>query len=259
MMRALGIHHMTAMELSPVEFVELVAQQGCQSVSLFSCGDPAQFPLVTPANKKVLKTAIRDTGLLVANIDPFIILANTNISDFIPKLELGVDIGAQGLSAVLLDTNEQRTIDRLGELCGLSRRLGLRVAIEFMALSPAWNTLEKAVELIRLLNCPNLGLSIDLLHLIRSGGTIADVAGVAPELIYNVQLCDSMDLGCHADYGVEAMAGRLAPGDGRFPLAELIDVLPANLMLELEVPQSGNRPAQERVRHAVACARQLIS
>ncbi|WP_373077385.1 sugar phosphate isomerase/epimerase family protein [Zhongshania sp.] len=258
-MRRFGIHHMTAMELSPVEFVKAAAKHGCQSVSLFGFGDPNQFPLVTSKNNIELKAALRDTAIQVGNVDPFILLPNTKIEDLIPGLDIAADIGAAGISVVVLDNDQQRVSQLLGELCSRSLGFDLRVAIEFMALSPAWNSLPEAVKLVSLLNAPNLGLSVDVLHLIRSGGTAADVADLSPELFYNFQLCDSLDLRACSDYGAEAMGARLAPGEGRFPLFEILSALPSNMLIELEVPQNAGRPADERIRHVVACAKKLIA
>ena len=67
---------------------------------------------------------------------------------------------------------------------------GLKLALEFIPYSEA-KTIEQARRLIGLTGQPNVGILVDSLHLDRSGGTPADIAGIEPELIYFAQLCDA--------------------------------------------------------------------
>ncbi len=77
-------------------------------------------------------------------------------------------------------------------------------------------------------------------------------------LIVHAQLCNVADLSVTTDYAEEAAGNRLTPGDGVFPLAAFLRALPADIPLELEVPQPPDRPALERVRHIVDATRRLM-
>jgi sugar phosphate isomerase/epimerase len=255
-----GIHHITAVETDPISFVEIAAEIGCREISVFAQqpSERSVFPLVTRENKLAMRDKLRQTGVRLANIESFMISANTDVAVFRPAMELGAELGARGVVTQIFDTEEPRVIDKLGALCAMAEALGMKVAIEFMALTPAWNTLDRAAGLVERTALPNLAIAIDILHLVRSGGSPADVAILQPRLVAYAQLCDGTDLGVTRDYAAEAIGNRLAPGEGVFPLASFISALPAGTPLEVEVPQPQNRPPLERARHAVTAVRRLI-
>jgi len=259
-MANVGLGQLTAVEVDAVDYVSIAAEAGCRMVSLFvrQPGSQAKFPLTTRDNCDAVKTRLRETGLQVANIECFMLVPNVDIEQFRSALELGADLGARGATALLYDNDEARVLQNLTRLCQIAAEVGLRVNIEFMPLAPLGRNIHDAVALIKKVGAPNLGLCIDLLHLIRSGGTPADVAAIDPALIYCVQLCDSMDLSVTNDYAREAGAERLAPGDGKFPVQAFLKVLPAGALIELEVPQPADRPAAERVKQIVAAAKRQI-
>lgn len=260
-MVTLGLGQLTAIDVDPVEYIAIAAATGCQTVSLFvtQAGAQSRFPLVTGENCDAVKEQLLATGIQVANVECFMLTPKVNVEDFRAALELGAELGARGATALLYDNDEARVAANLTRLCQMAAEVGLRINIEFMPLAPNWKTLQHTTELIRQLNQPNLGLCIDLLHLIRSGGTPADVAAADAKLIYSVQLCDSLDLSATADYAMEAGVKRLAPGEGKFPTVEFLKALPAGMPLELEVPQLPERPALERVTAIVEAARRQIA
>ena len=65
-----------------------------------------------------------------------------------------------------------------------------------------------------------------------------------------------------SDYFTEAIGGRLIPGEGCFPILDIIEALPRAIALDVEVPsiamQSRGVPALERARRAVTASRRLI-
>ena len=74
-MYKLGIHHMSALEADPLSFVSLVAEAGCNEISVFTQapGSSSRFPLVTTQNLVGMKARLEDTGKYVTNVDAFII------------------------------------------------------------------------------------------------------------------------------------------------------------------------------------------
>jgi sugar phosphate isomerase/epimerase len=104
---------------------------------------------------------------------------------------------------------------------------------------------------------------IDALHLWRSGGTPADVAGLDPRRISAyVQLCDAR--GPRPATGAlrqEARGGRHYPGTGDIPLAQILDALPEGLPLAVEVPraQDAGLPVIERARRAGEATRRFLA
>jgi hypothetical protein len=65
------------------------------------------------------------------------------------------------------------------------------------------------------------------------------------------------------NYMEEAMFERMVPGEGELPLADLLSVLPSDVVLEIEVPRrslalSGVSPLA-RMRPCVDAARRLLA
>lgn len=259
-MPILGIGQLTAIELAATDYISVAAESRLDTVSLFlnpmanihgSC-------MTTAENSQQVKERLRVTGMKVANIEVFPMLPDLDVASYRPALELGCEIGARGVTVLLYDAQESRLIDNLSRMCEMASEAGLKVGIEFMPLAPGWATIQDAATLIARINKPNLGLVVDILHLIRSGGSPADVAATDPKLIFSAQLCDSANTEKTLDYIEEATANRLAPGQGRLPIQRFLQALPAGTPLELEVPTAGSAPARERVQAITAAARRQI-
>jgi sugar phosphate isomerase/epimerase len=111
---------------------------------------------------------------------------------------------------------------------------------------------------------------LDALHIQRGGSTLDDVRALEPALVPVVQICDgplvtpetlelpaALPLGMTADGSVlqvEARALRQVPGEGEFPLAELLAVVPASTPMSVEVP---NATLQARMSPVEFAARNL--
>jgi sugar phosphate isomerase/epimerase len=260
-MTNLGLGQLTAVEVGPLEYVDIAAASGCQFVSLFvrQPGPQAKFPLTTRDNCTAVSAKLRKSGVQVGSVECFMLVPNVDVEQYRPELQLGAELGAKGATALLYDNDEARTLRNLTRLCQIAAEVGLRINVEFMPLAPLGRNICDAAALVDKVGAPNLGLCVDLLHLIRSGGTPADVAAVDPQRIFCAQLCDSMDLSVTNDYVREAGVERLAPGDGKFPVQDFLRALPAQTLIELEVPQSPELPAAERVQRIVAAARKQMA
>lgn len=256
-MTNLGLAHFTATDVDIDTFIAIAAETGCQRISLFvnSPNPQAAIPLVSRKNLAEVKQSLQTHGLEVSNIECFMLTPGTDIESFREALALGRELGAVGTTVLLFDSDEGRVKDKLTAFCELAATYRLRVSIEFMPMAPAWHTLAETVALIEQVDRHNLGLCIDLLHLIRSGGSPEDVAALPEHLVHYVQLCDSDDLSANQQYATEAGVHRLAPGEGRFPIAALLSAVPPLTPLEIEVPQSTQQPAWERVKAIVDATR----
>lgn len=259
-MRSPSVHHMTALEADPAEFIALVAAAGGSAVSLFAHqpGGATNFPLVTADNLATVQKSLADNGVEVANIDVLMLTPRSSTGDFLPALDIGAELDARGAVALVYDDDPSRVIPMLRALCEEAARRDMRIAFEFTAFTPAWNTLAGAVALLEEVGHPQLAIALDILHLVRSGSTVAEVAALAPGQIAHGQLCDGTSLEVTADYGVEAAGNRLVPGEGVFPVAEFLAALPADTPIDLEVPRPPEQPAAERIRQALEGARRLL-
>jgi sugar phosphate isomerase/epimerase len=269
--RELALHQITAKEAQPPELVSIAAEIGCRSVVLFvnSPGDPLPgrsvsrlpFPVVTRASMKPLLERMRDLDISVGNVEFFPIAADVSVESYREALALGGELGANRAVTHIHDPDDRRAIANFGRLCDLAAEYGLSVGLEFMGLSPACNSIQRAAYFVDQVARPNAGFAVDTLHLVRTGGTPADVARLAPHYFSYCQLCDGRGLQVTGDYLNEAL-NRMLPGDGDFPLRDLIEALPAATPLDVEVPTlaplSTEREVLDHARRAVAAARRVI-
>jgi sugar phosphate isomerase/epimerase len=103
---------------------------------------------------------------------------------------------------------------------------------------------------------------VDALHLSRSGGGPADVAAVPAERIAYVQLCDAPAKAPPFDRLVhEARNERLHAGEGALWLDALLDALPDDIAISVEVPRSidAGKSVAERARLAGDAARKYLA
>lgn len=101
------------------------------------------------------------------------------------------------------------------------------------------------------------------MHLMRSGSGASELAAVDPGRIGYAQLNDTTLRPRMDNYLEEAMFERLVPGEGDLPLRDILAALPADIVIEIEVPQrslalAGVSPI-ERLRPCVEAARRLLA
>lgn len=98
------------------------------------------------------------------------------------------------------------------------------------------------------------GVNVDLLHLYRSGGKVADLEA-SSDLIHFAQLADG-PLVCPDDPDFEAGRNRTAIGAGELPVRAFLNALPRSVPLSLEVPRDvdieAGIPKNERANIAIA-------
>lgn len=269
-MRDLALHQMTALESSPLELVQIAAEVGCAEICVFvrsplipadDGGMKPLFPTVTPAIQEAMKASLLANKIAIMNVEYFSIEQGMILEEYRAPLALAADLGAKRAVAHVHEVDQERAVAGLRGLCEMAAEYGLFVGLEFMGLSPGCNSLGKARELVEAANRSNLQIAIDALHLVRTGGSIDEVARLDPELIAYVQLCDGKDLRRSEDYLPEAF-NRLSPGEGIYPLRDLLRILPTNIPIDIEVPsedlrREGRSPI-ERARRAVSASRQLL-
>ena len=79
-----------------------------------------------------------------------------------------------------------------------------------------------AWQLMKKIDAPSLGLSVDAFHICVRQRSVNDLAGIPVEKIFLVQLSDRAQLPAKGSLVETARHHRLLPGDGNFPLATLL-------------------------------------
>ncbi|MDB5848586.1 MAG: sugar phosphate isomerase/epimerase, partial [Rhodoferax sp.] len=125
----------------------------------------------------------------------------------------------------------------------------------------ATRTLAAAAHAIALSRASHLGVLLDLLHFMRSASGLASLRALPPEHLAYVQLCDGPLTGPAPEkLAEEARGQRLYPGQGAFPLRDILQALPASVPFEIETPHAGlaGRGFDEQAIAAAAATRHFL-
>ncbi|MNP20065.1 Xylose isomerase-like TIM barrel [compost metagenome] len=245
--------HLTALELAPARLVREAGRSGFSAVGLrlhpVMPGAPA-YPVVAGSQAmRELRAVMAGEGVRVTDIEFVSLTAQTQVADYQALLAAGAELGALSLTVSGDDDDVARLTDNFAALCEMARGHGLRVDLEFMRWRPV-ATLQQANAVVTAAGQDNGGVLVDALHLFRSGGQVADIAEVDSRRLRAVQLCDApLQAPAHERIIQEAREGRLLPGQGQLPLAQLLAALPGDLCISVEVPSAG-LPAGQRLQAA---------
>jgi len=192
--------------------------------------------------RRETRRRLDDTGLVLFDAATCRLDQETTVDDFAAMIESAAYLGACRVDVNGNDPDEARLTDRFAALCELCAEHGLGVGIEFM-MSTQVRTLADALSLIERAGARNAAVTVDALHLFRSGGSPEDIAALDAAQISYVQLCDGPGRLPPEGYAWEAGRERMLPGEGDLPVQALVDVLPPDVVLGIEAP-SQRRHAQ---------------
>ena len=259
----LGIAHFTVIDVPPPELVELAARIGyaCIGLRLHPAFPGAPFYEIPSgsAAMREMKQRLGDTGIAVYDIEFVTVGEGFVAADLTAMLASAAELGAKRLSVCGDDPDPARQVASFAALCDLAAGFGMGVDLECMA----WRQVASfpaAVGVVEAAGRPNGGALVDAIHLSRTGGSPADLAGVPPQLIRSAQLCDAPARRPATNEAIiqEARSGRLPPGQGELPLRELLAALPQDAAIGVEVPMDGSTPAELHAQRIFDATRQLF-
>ncbi len=261
-MSMLGLAHLTALELSPPELAREAASAGFDAIGLRvhpAMAGGIAYPIRTGSwAQRELRTILASQGVRLNEIEFIQLTPGLDIASFAPLLEAGAELGASAVTVSGDDPDHLRLTASFAALCDLAGTFGLRVDLEFMRWRVV-GTLAQAEAVVRGADRPNGAILVDALHLSRSGGAPGDLAAVPRRFLRAAQLCDAAPTQpvSDADAVAEAREGRLPPGEGALSLAALVQALPADAALSVELPMRGP-DARARIATAYAATRRLL-
>jgi sugar phosphate isomerase/epimerase len=227
----------------PDDVVDAAAAAGFRSVGLRITGRRPEDPYVSiVSNDKAigaLKNRLAAKGLRLSTITGYGFFPDLSLDDHVRVLDATARLGCDLIVLNVYYEDQNAFADALGALCVRAASFKIRVGVEFMPFS-GLRTLCASQSAIERSGAKNVGHIIDALHLMRSGGTPADVANLDKSRIFLGQLCDAPSRAVRPsddELRAEARSHRLYPGDGNAPLMELLDTLPPDLEIEIEVPR----------------------
>jgi sugar phosphate isomerase/epimerase len=189
------------------------------------------------AQRRELRARMEALGVGLDVAYPFTLAGRTDIEGFSGALECAAYLGARYVNVLAYDRDPARRLDRFGAFCAMAEGFGLGVVVEFFPLSQV-RSLGEALNLVRPVGRPGkVGVNVDLLHLMRSGGSIAELAAAPADYILYGQQCDGVAALDPSAWDYEASSQRRLPGEGAFDLAGFARALPPACPVSVEIPQ----------------------
>lgn len=269
-MRPLGIERLCVFgAMPPDRFVELAADLGCQSVGVGPAAmryyNPDGYPdwslREDPQLRRAMVDAMADRGVGISLCEGFGVAPQVEPASQAADLDLVRELGGRRIGAASSDRDFGRTADGFAVLAEMAAERDMEVVIE-IGPGPI-RTLEAAVAAARHVGRDNFRLLVDTMHFFRFGGQAGDLAAIDPRLIGYVQLCDAPRASTFASYMEEALHERRTPGEGELPLLDVLNIVPQDVPISIEVPRRSVARTvaspRERLQPVVEAARALLA
>lgn len=261
-MVALSLDCLTLTDTHPAGLIDSADAAGFDHISLW-VQPPAAYPsaLVTPDLAPECARLLSESGVKPHLLEVFDLASEEAVEAYRPALELGARLGARAALVIhYANPDRSHAASLLATFARTAAEYGLGVNLEPVAMGRT-RTLAQARELIRE-SGSDARILVDTLHLIRSGGGVEQLRAIDPALIGYVQINDG-PLSIEPETMIaEAHGERLYPGEGEFPLAELLRIMPRSIPWGLETPsrrraQAGMSPRQQALELMAATRRML--
>lgn len=184
-----------------------------------------------------LRSLVADLELSVLDVEVIWIPEGGVLSDADRRIvEVGAELGARNVLAVSREPDTGRAAEALNQLCVWAEPAGMRVCLEFLMIAQV-QTFSAAHAIVQACDHPAAGILIDPLHLQRAGEGVEVLAAAEPQLFPYAQFCDG-NVACEASFEAyleDALDLRSAAGEGELPLRTLLQHLPPECPLSLEV------------------------
>lgn len=262
MVREYSLAHLSMIAVPPARLADAAAGAGFDWFSLRLTPSPStgidHAILRDEAAMERLRQHIDSCGSRLLDLEVIRMTGPDSVSEASPLLEAAEALGARYVIATVEDADPVRRIDTLAALAEAAARHGTSIAVEFMMFSSA-PTLVDAVAVVGASGATNVVVLPDVLHLIRSGGSVDQLAAVDPLLLPYAQICGAQGPGPAADAAAaraEGVRARLLPDEGDLPVREFIRSLPTSTIISVEAPLAGQAdPADpQALAHAMMAA-----
>ncbi|WP_372859477.1 sugar phosphate isomerase/epimerase family protein [Sphingobium lactosutens] len=264
---SLSLDHITVTDTTPWRLAQLAAATGCTGICPFLYAMdvlPAmpRYNLVADrAARRATRDALTATGIAVDLVYPFTMAGRTVVADFAPVLEAGAELGAPLANILCYDREPARRTEKLVELAELAAPYGIGLAIEFYPPSQL-RTLGQALVEIERIGRADVGVIVDLLHIMRGGDVAASMALLSHPSIRMAQLSDGPAEMPTDRIEWEAGRQRQLPGEGSFDIRAFTAALAPHVPLSVEAPRQSALDAGmsvlERARAAVEATRTCL-
>lgn len=245
----------------PMALLEAAAEAGFRGIGLpLRSGALKELKVEIVGNHKLvheIRRAADDAGMVIFDVESLVLGHEPDRETLRLIFETAYELGATRMSCLGFEPSMGPGHMRLGEeahrlatICEIASEFGLMIGVEFMMFRSI-RTLEEARKIVVDSGAPNARIILDALHCFRSGMTLDELRALDPALVSHLQLCDAVPEAPAPEKLVEeARAHRLMPGQGAIPLAAMVQILPADTPMSLEIPVQANAhlPVRERAK-----------
>ena len=244
-----SLAHLTVIRLSPPEVIEVASRTGYETVGLRLIGGMEITPAYPLMDDKPLmratKAAMAATGVGVLDIEFVRITPETDVLSLERFMAAGAELGAKYVITSAFDPDLSRFTDRLAAVSDLASKYGLRAVLEFFPWTVVPD-LSTAVKIVEAAKRPALGILVDTLHFNRSPSAFDDLDRIFPSRLPFVHVADAP---VQASYTTEELlrAGRverLPPGGGGIDIKRILNHMPPDIPVALEVPMTATAAAE---------------
>lgn len=213
-----------------------------------ACSDPGLL--------RAASSLLRESGLAPLDAGVVVLRPDLDMDGLRRFADTAAALGADRLIAMNQDPSPAGAAATLASVCEIAGSREMSVGVEFMPYT-ATKTLGEARDLVASAGVANGGIILDVLHLFRSGGGVADLASLGGVPVLLLQLCDAPRRAPAPEHlRSEALTDRLYPGTGELPLEDLLAAVPPGVAVTLEAPVAADAGLPPRTR-AVKAARAL--
>jgi sugar phosphate isomerase/epimerase len=259
MSKEFSLAHLTVLGCPPPEMTYIAAMTGYDYVSIrpIYMGLPGEPNYDLANNKEMLKqtkTALRETGLGVHDIELAKIENGRNVKQYEPAIEVAAELGAKSVLSSIWTPDRNFYIEQFAELCDIANKYGLNVDLEFVTWASVFD-LKGAADVLKTVNKDNAGIMVDTLHFYRSKVKLEELDEIPREWFHFAHICDGpkeipTDKESLIYTGRDA---RLYVGEGAIDIASILDKLPQDTVYSIELPHIERVKEIGYAEHARRC------
>lgn len=258
MTREFSLAHLTVLGCAPPEMAYIAAMTGYNYISIrpIYMGLPGEPNYDLAHNKEMLKQtkrALDYTGIKVHDIELARIYDGVDIKKYASAFEVAAELGAKSVLSSIWTPNHEYYIEKFGELCDLAISYGLNVDLEFVTWADV-NNLEKAFQVLKMVNRENAGIMIDTLHFHRSRVELKELDSIPCNWFHFAHICDGPAEipTTKEDLIHTGRDARLYIGEGAIDIASIVNRLP-EMVYSIELPHIERVKELGYAEHARRC------
>ena len=214
----------------PARFVEVTAGAGWKATGVWF--DQESW---SSSTSREVKRRIDDTG--IEAVDMEVIRLGRSIDTGKALIEAACEVGAKNILVVSSLHSSKETAEQLSHLCSLAKAGDITICLEFMKFTSV-KSLSDALDVVKLVDAPNVGILLDLLHVVRSGTTFKEIKACDPNLFPYVQWCDgtAQPVGwSDSELITDALDDRLIPAQGKLDALKFESLFDTGIPFSIEV------------------------